>query len=158
MQKVARAIAWLFVGVIFAAPIILLAIALTSAFRQVVFLRDALRTDGTIINLRCPAQSTRHGYQCLPIFRFTAADGQIYVVESFTGGKFSDFRIGRPVHVLYLKDHPQTARIDIFRQLWVPTLIFGILGGLLAIFPALILRARMNQRRAAAFLTQSART
>ena len=149
MQTVARAIAWLFVGVIFVAPIILLAVALTSAFRQAVFLRDAVRTDGTIINLRCPEQSTRHGYQCLPIFRFIAADGQTYMVESDTGGKFSDFRIGRPVHVLYLRDHPQTARIDSFRQLWVPTLIFGILGGLIAIFPALILRARLNQRRAA---------
>jgi len=147
MNTMARALAYLLFGFLYAVPLILLALASTLAFKRVVFVHDALRTDGTIINIRCPNQSTRHGYQCLPIFRFTATDGQIYIVESPTGGNFSDFKIGEPVKVLYPKDQPHTARIDSFAHLWATPLIFAALGASIGIFPLMISRARWRQRR-----------
>lgn len=142
---IARLIGYLFVGVLCAPPVILLAIALTTAIPRVAFVYNAITTDGKIVAKRCPNQATRHGYQCLPIFRFTASDGQPYTVESSTGGNYSDFVIGRRIKVLYLNDHPQTARIDSFSQLWVVPLIFFFLSGVFAIFPAMILKARFQQ-------------
>jgi hypothetical protein len=52
---------------------------------------------------------------------------------------------GEPLKVLYINHHPETARIDSFKQLWVPPLIFAFLGGILTIFPALILKARRSR-------------
>lgn len=145
MRTLARAIAYLFVGVICAAPVILLAVALTTAINRANFVYKAIRADGRIIGVRCPNQSTHHGYQCLPIFRFTASDGETYMAESATGGDSSDFVVGEPLKVLYINHHPETARIDSFTQLWVPPLIFAFLGGILSIFPALILKARRSR-------------
>lgn len=147
MNTLARAIACLFFGVLYAVPLILLVLASTMACKRAFFIHNALRTDGVIINMRCPNQSTRHGYQCLPIFRFTATDGQTYIVESPTGGNSSDFKLREPIKVLYLKDNPQNARIASFAHLWATPLIFAVLGGLIGVFPLIISRARSRQRR-----------
>jgi len=154
MNTLARAIAFLLLGFLYAVPLILLAVAFTLAGKRAVFVHDALQADGAIIALNCPNQTKRHGYQCLPIFRFTAADRQTYMVESPTGGNASDFKIGDPVKVLYLKDNPQNARIDSFAHLWATPLIFAVLGALIGIFPLMITRARWRQRRSEADLLQ----
>lgn len=154
MQTLARIIVYGVVGILCTAAAILLAVACTTAAKRALFVNQALRANGAIIEVRCPELSTRHGYQCAPVFRFAANDGQTYMVLSTTGGNFSDFRVGEPVAVLYLKDHPETARIDSFRQLWASPLVFAFLGGVVAILPIQVVRGIRRQRRVAAGFTQ----
>jgi hypothetical protein len=154
MQQLGRAILYGVLGILCAATAILLAVACTTATKRVLFVNRALRADGAIVDVRCPQQSTRHGYQCRPVFRFTAVNGQTYLVLSPTGGNFTDFRLGQPVPVLYLQDHPESARIGSFRHLWASSLVFAFLGAVIAIFPIQLVRGMRRQRRMMAGLTQ----
>lgn len=150
---VLRVIAYGIVGIMCAVGVILLAIALRSAVDQAMFVHDAVRANGTIIDVRCTSKSLRHGYQCTPVFRFTSNDGQMYMILSRTGGNFNDFRVGTPVAVLYLSDHPATAQIDSFAQMWAFAVIFAVLGLVILFFPLQILRAQWRQRRLTAGIT-----
>jgi hypothetical protein len=156
---VARAIASLFIGVLWAVSVFLLAVALTLFVHSAIFVHNAFHTNGVVIEMRemrSINRTARPAYK--PVFRFTANDGQTYVVASNTGGPLSDFAIGELVKVLYIKNRPKTARIDSFAQLWFLPLIFGILGGTATILLVQIGRVRSRQRRRAAGITQSSET
>lgn len=141
-----RLIAYGFVGAFcLVGPLFLLA-ALGSAVHRAVFIHSALRAEGTVIEMR-PTHSTRTGAGAfIPVFRYTADDGRVYIIVSDVTVRRFSFSPGEQVSVLYQQGRPENARIDAFTPLWLYPLIFGIVGAAFSSIPALILVNRMRQR------------
>ena len=144
-----RLVAFGFIGVFCLAGPLFLLVALNSAVHRAVFVRTALHTEGTVIEMR-PTHSTRHdaGMDIL-VFRFIADDGRTYIIVSDVSARPSSYFVGEQIAVLYQRGHPETARLDAFAPLWLFSLIFGMVGAAFTSIPALIFVSRMQQRRRA---------
>ena len=144
---IARLIAYFFVGVLCAVGPLLLLIAIALSIPTARFVFTSTAADGKIIYLQ-RAYSRRFSKEVYkPAVRFTANDGQthIFVADSRTG--LVPLKPGDAIRVLYIKDHPETARIDTFPQLWMPQLILGIVGVFFTIVPLrIMLRKRTLSR------------
>lgn len=141
---VPRLIAYGFLSAFCVVGPLFLLIALGSAAHRAAFIHTALRSQGTVIEMR-PTHTTRHGAGAyIPVFRFRADDGRTYIIVSDVFVQPSSFSLGQQVTVLYQQGHPETARIDAFTPLWLFPLIFGIVGAAFSSIPALIL---VNRRR-----------
>ena len=140
---IARLIAYFFVGVLYAVGPLLLLIAIATSVPTARFVLSSTATDGKIIYLQrvYSRQFSKEVYK--PVVRFTANDGQahIFVADSRMG--LVPLKAGDTIRVLYLKDHPETARIDMIPQLWMPQLILGFFG---AIFTVLSVRIQIRRR------------
>jgi hypothetical protein len=141
---VARLIAYVFVGSFCIAGPLCLLIALGSALQRAALIYSGLRAEGTVI-AKQQRGSTRVTYA--PIFQFAASDGRTYVVSSDVYGRESAFKYGEHVHVLYRRDHPESARLDAFAPLWTFPLVFGVVGAAFSVIPALVLASWMRRRR-----------
>lgn len=157
-KGVQYAVAYLMLGILCAVGLLVLGIGLRAAVRQMIFVHSAISTTGKIIDMQQtrPGRSTGHRYK--PEFRFTAGNGQMYFVVSSTAGSYSDFRTGQSVEVFYLSEHPETARINTFGQLWAFPVIFCALGCIVLFFPVRILRAILRQRNPAIGTTRLSAT
>jgi uncharacterized protein DUF3592 len=144
-----RLIAYGFLGAFCLVGPLFLLIALDSAVHRAVFIHTALRAEGTVIEMR-PTHSSRTGAGTyIPVFRYTADDGQAYIVVSDVSVRRLSLSEGEQVRVLYQQGHPENARIDAFTPLWLYPLIFGIVGAAFSSIPALILVSRIRQRSGA---------
>jgi hypothetical protein len=97
--------------------------------RTLHFAHDAIRTSGTIIEMRQGKGEYGRIERYAPTFRFQDAEGRQHTVSS----KFyssQEFHSGEIVAVLYLADNPQTARIDSFWQMWGLSSCAGIFGSI----------------------------
>jgi hypothetical protein len=130
---IARLIAYFFVGVLYAVGPLLLLIAIASSIPTAEFVLASTATDGTIVELE-RVYSKRHRYVYEPVFRFTANDGQTHMIRSDSNTALVPFKRGDRIRVLYLKDHPETARVDTLPQLWMPQLILAVLGAVFTAF------------------------
>jgi hypothetical protein len=141
-----RLIAYGFVGAFCLVGPLFLLVALGSAVHRAVFIHTALRAEGSVIEMR-PTHSTRTGAGAfIPVFRYTANDGRVYIIVSDVTVRRLSFSPGEQVSVLYQQGHPENARIDAFTPLWLYSVIFGIVGAAFSSIPALILVNRMRQR------------
>ena len=139
---IARLIAYFFVGVLYAVGPVLLLIAIVSSIPTAEFVLASTATDGKIVELE-PIYSKRYRYVYEPVFRFTANDGQTHMLRSYSNTSFVPFKPGDRIRVLYITDHPETARIDSFAQLWMPQFVLGVLG---AMFSAISVRIQIRRR------------
>ena len=145
---IARLIAYFFVGVVLHAvgPLLLL-IAIVSSIPKVEFVRNSVVSDGTIIALQ-PMYSRRFSKEVYrPVVRFADGYGQtrLFVADSRSG--IDHLKPGDSVRVLYLRNHPETARIDTIAQLWMPQLILAFIGVVFVVFSVRILIRRKNLSR-----------
>lgn len=131
---IARLIAWFFVGIIYAVGPTMVIIAVAISVPTVRFVNAAIATDGKIIGLNRVYLPRRSKEVYLPVFRFTANDGQPHMIMADSNTNLVPFKPGDHVRVIYLKDHPETARIDSIAQLWMPQLIFAFFGTLFIVF------------------------
>jgi len=116
------------------------------------FIHTALRADGTVIWME-PVRTTRTGAGTyFPVFRFTASDDRLHIINSEVSVPFSTFKRGDRVRVLYQQSNPEIARIDAFSTLWQESLVVGIWGAVWSSIPLLILVIR-KRRRASSDLT-----
>jgi hypothetical protein len=146
----ARLIVYGFIGAFGLVGVLFLLIAAQATVQSGSFLHDALRAEGTVIELR-PVRTTRTGAgTVIPFFRFTAADGRDYVGISATSVRGSALKVGDRVGVLYLRDHPETARLNRFSALWIGSLVFGIVGASFAAVAAFAIAAILRMRRSQA--------
>jgi hypothetical protein len=123
-----------------------LLIALDMTLHRAAFIHAALRTDGTVIEMR-PVRTTRTGAgTCIPVFRFTANDSRLHIIVSDVSVGSTSFKQGEQVRVLYLASNPEIARIDAFSTLWQNSLVVGIWGLVWLGFPVLILVSRRRRR------------
>ena len=65
------------------------------------------------------------------------------MVRANSNTSFVPFKPGDRIRVLYLKDHPESARINTIPQLWMPQLILGVFG---AAFTMVAVRIQMRKR------------
>ena len=141
-----RLIVYGFVGLFCLVGPLFLLIALDSAVHRAVFIHTALRAEGTVIEMRQTHSSRTGAGTYIPVFRYTADDGQAYIVVSDVSVRRVSLSAGEQVPVLYQQSHPENARIDAFTPLWLYPLIFGIVGAAFSSIPALILVSRIRQR------------
>ena len=120
--------------------------ALNLIVHRAAFIHTAVRTDGTVIWME-PVTTTRTGAgTCIPVFRFTASDGRLHIINSDISVPYSTFKRGDQVRVLYLQSNPEVARIDAFSTLWQQSLVVGIWGAVWSGIPVLILVVRWRRR------------
>jgi hypothetical protein len=53
-----------------------------------------------------------------PVVRFALPGGQTYVVRTTSGTTPPEFQVGQHVAVIYDPQHPESALIDSWRDLW----------------------------------------
>lgn len=144
-----RLVVYGFIGAFGVVGALFLIIALDSAVHRTVFIHTALRAEGTVIEMQ-PTHTTRHwAGMYIPLVRYTADDGRMYILVSDTPVRPSSLSLRERVTVLYLQGHPETARIDAFSALWTVSLVFGIVGAAFSSIPGLILVNRIRQHRSA---------
>jgi len=144
-----RGCAWLIVGIFAGTGPLVLLLGLISAVRTGIFLATSLATDGDVIDLQ-PVRGSRGGYSYAPVFRFTADDGQIYIVTSKTSTRPAAFGRGERVKVLFDKGHPESAKIATFLQLWMFPMVAGVVGGAFSLITFAVLRRKRKAAAAAA--------
>jgi hypothetical protein len=125
--------------------------ALNLTLHRAAFIHAALRADGTVTWME-PVRTTRTGAgTCIRVFRFTANDGRLRIINSDVSVPFSTFKRGDQVRVLYLQGNPAIARIDAFSTLWQESLVVGIWGAVWSSIPVLILVIRRRRRASGEF-------
>jgi len=83
---------------------------------------------GTIDSVSEVVDQQNSGINYAPTFTFSAADGKEYTVTSGVASNPPDFEVGEHVRVRYLPNHPKSAEIDSFWQLWLVSVVCGGLG------------------------------
>src|ERR1700733_5334741 len=141
---IARLIAYLFLGVLHAVGPLLLLIAIVSSIPKVEFVRNTVVSDGTIIALQAmySRQFSKEVYK--PVVRFADGNGQTYLFVADSRSGIDPLKPGDSVRVLYLRNHPETARLGTIAQLWMPQLILAFIGVVFVVFSMRILFRRQN--------------
>ena len=143
---IARLIAYFFVGVLcIVGPLLLLIAAITSV-PKIEFVCNSTAAEGKIISLERVYSIQRSKDVYKPVVRFYDGDGKIHIFVADSRAGFHLLQDGDRVPVLYLKDHPEIARIDTISQLWMPQPLMAFLGTLLLVFPVRILKQRSQLR------------
>lgn len=118
-----------------------LLIALGFGIYSLHFTLAAARTNGTVIEMQSEVEkqddSTITSYA--PTFRFQDAAGVQHTVSSSFFQSPPGFHVGDAVVVLYLPNHPQTAHIDDFWELWGFPAFGGILGAVLLLVGLIVM-------------------
>jgi hypothetical protein len=116
--------------------------ALDLALHRARFVLDAVATEGTVTWME-PVGTTRTGAgTCVPVFRYTAGDGRMHIVNSDVSVPAATFQRGERVRVLYLPGNPEAARIDAIWTLWQESLVVAAWGTVWSSVPVLIIVAR----------------
>lgn len=147
-----RLIAYGLIGILCVPGPLGLLFALNLTLHRAAFIHTALRTDGTVIWMEAMRTTRTGAGTYIPVFRFTANDGRLHIINSDVSVPFSTFKRGDRVDVLYLQSNPEIAHIEAFSTLWQESLVVGIWGAVWSIIPALILVIRWR-RRASSELT-----
>ena len=90
------------------------------------FLKDALVTEGTVVELVRSRSSDSTTYR--PVVEFKTEDGSLVEFTSGAGSNPPSYSKGETVEVLYQQDSPEQAKINGFFSLWGLTLIVGVMG------------------------------
>jgi Protein of unknown function (DUF3592) len=143
-----RLIAYVLIGIFCLPGPLGLIFALDLTLHRAAFIHTALRADGTVIWME-PVRTSRVGAgTAIPVFRFTANDGRLHIINSDVSVPFSTFKRGDRVDVLYLQSNPEIAHIDAFSTLWQKSLVMGVWGAAWSSIPVLILVMRRRRRAA----------
>lgn len=95
------------------------------------FLKEAIRAEGTVIELIQSRSDDSMAYY--PVVVFASQDGKEIEFTSPSGSNPPSYSTGQTVEILYLPTEPQKAEINSFFSLWGLT---AILGGMGSIFSA----------------------
>ena len=106
------------------------------------FLATAYTTTGVVLALEA-YQDSDGDTLYRPVLRFRTHEGEETEFRTNVGSSSDRFEVGQRLDVLYNPEEPSDARIQSFMQLWLPTLILGVLGGVFVlvggIFTAVLL-------------------
>jgi hypothetical protein len=141
-----RLIAYFFVGCLYAVGPLLLLIAIASSVPTARFISAGIAADGTIIDLNRVYLPSRSKEVYLPVFRFTADDGQTHMIMANSNANWIPFKRGDHVRVVYLKDHFETARIDSIPQLWMAQIILAFIGAVFCALSIWMIRRKSGNR------------
>jgi hypothetical protein len=108
----------------------LLVAALISAIHTWRFTRAALKTSGTVIEMRERTDKDSGSVSYSPTFRFQDSGGAQHTVSSSLYSSPPEFHVGDNVPILYRGESPETARIDSYSQVWGLSCLLGIIGSI----------------------------
>lgn len=93
-------------------------------------IEQMIPTTGIITKLdtRAVGRRRHRNRVAFPTVQFQAASGQPVEFESTVGSRPAIGKVGDAIGVLYHPTDPQRARISTFGQIWLPTLVFGLMG------------------------------
>jgi hypothetical protein len=114
-------------------------IAIGTALHTSHFIHHASHADGIVTKLTARNNDSGSIYY-VPTFIFKTSTSQQISIDSDTGSNPSGFAVGEHVRVLFDPDEPQNARIATTAQLWLFSMIFGIIGVLLLPIGIFLLR------------------
>jgi hypothetical protein len=109
---IARLTAYFFLGVLHTAGPVLFLIAIISSIPKAEFVCNSVVADGIVVGLQ-PVyfrQFSKDIYH--PVVRFTDAGRRAHLFMAPNRGGLVPLKPGDSVSVLYLKGHPETARIN----------------------------------------------
>ncbi|MBD1915729.1 MULTISPECIES: DUF3592 domain-containing protein [Cyanophyceae] len=92
------------------------------------FLNDAIRTEGTVIELIQSRSDDSIMYY--PVVVFANQDGEEIEFTSLSGSNPPSYSTGQAIEIFYLPAEPQRAEINDFFSLWGMPAIFGGLGSI----------------------------
>jgi hypothetical protein len=144
----ARIVAYGFIGAFAVGSLVLLTIAIGSTLQRAVLIFSGSHAEGTVVALRQVGHLKGGANAYAPVLQFNATDGRTYVVTSDFSGPESEYGIGQHLQVLYLPDHPDSARIDAFAPLWTLPLLTGAVGAAFSFLPAIVVVTWRRRRRA----------
>jgi hypothetical protein len=143
----ARIIVFGFFGSFAVVGALFLFIAGQSLLGRLTFMNSATHTRGTILEMRA-VHTTRTGAGTMvPVFRYTASDGQSYLIVSAVSVRASAFTVGQEVPVLYRAGQPNTAVIESYGPLFMYPTVFGIVGAAFFTLPAILFLRYFRMRR-----------
>ncbi|HEY8561662.1 MAG TPA: DUF3592 domain-containing protein [Pyrinomonadaceae bacterium] len=93
----------------------------------VVFLRAATAAAGTVVELAAARDGDGHPTY-LPIFEYETRDGRRFRHVLTVASTPPAYRIGETATILYLRKNPQNARLKLFSELWLATLVIAVIG------------------------------
>jgi hypothetical protein len=117
-----------------------------------VFLKDAIKTEGTVIELIPSYSDGSTTYR--PTVRFINQQGKEIEFASSSSSNPPSYSEGQTVEILYLPDEPQKAEINGFFSLWGAPLILGGLGSAFFTVGASLLAVPMLKGRKENYLKQ----
>ena len=108
------------------------AVAAFFAWQSLAFLRGSVRTEGTVTDFST-WNSAPNKWHNTPTFSFIDQSGKIVTVQSKVDISSNEAPIGGRVPVVYHLSRPEDARVAFVWPLWGKTIIFFMLGLLLAV-------------------------
>ena len=126
--------AWLVCG------ILSIAVGASFAIYQTVWLYRSASARGTIVALVPFTDPEQAGITYTPRFSFRDDQGHTHVLISSYRTSPPEFTVGQHVPVLYIRNHPSSAKLDRFWELWLVPVVCAGLGAFFAISGYLLLR------------------
>ena len=114
--------------IVFALGCVALTVALASSGYMRYFTSIAQRATGVVREMHKKIDKDDKSQTYAPIFEFKDADGVQRVVSSDFYSYPPEFHVGDGVEILYLKNDPQSARINTYWQIWGISTVGAILG------------------------------
>ncbi|WP_058189076.1 DUF3592 domain-containing protein [Terracidiphilus gabretensis] len=111
-----------------------------------IFIAQSIATTGKVIRLEAQTDSENHTVNYAPVFSFVAEDGKNYTVHASAASNPPEFEEGQGVNVRYIPSNPMRASIDSGTQLWLNSLVFGVVGAVFALIGYLLLRHMQRHR------------
>lgn len=106
----------------------LLIVGFKVLLETILFLRMALRANGTVVRHNIKSSMYRS------VVTFQTQQNQTYTVTSKASSSSPLHKIGQQVTILYLPKRPADGKIQSFWEQWLIPLVFFVLGGALFIY------------------------
>ncbi|WP_199325799.1 DUF3592 domain-containing protein [Nodosilinea sp. FACHB-141] len=116
------------------------------------FLKDAIKTEGTVIELIRSQSDDSVTYQ--PVVVFVSQEGEEIEFTSPSGSNPPSYSKGQAVEIFYLPNNPQKAEINEFFSLWGLPTILGALGSIFSTVGTGLLVVPMIKEREEKYLRQ----
>jgi Protein of unknown function (DUF3592) len=114
------------------------------AIYQAVWISRSATTTGRIVGLIATKDQEQGSTSYAPQFTFEDDRGRVYTVSSGVQSNPPEFRIGEHVRIRYIENHPSSAKIDSFWQLWLVPFVCTVLG--IFLIPAGYILLRVERR------------
>jgi hypothetical protein len=127
--------------------VILVAVAILFFMRTRNFLEGSLSAEGVVVDFGTRYQDGSTYYH--PIVEYDLPNGETVVFQSGAGSKPPAYSVGEEVQVFYDPEDPKDARIDDWLDLYLVTLILGLMAFIFGILAAVFTFAAWRYRPAA---------
>ena len=130
-----RPLGWAFLG----GGLLFVALGFGMSLSSLRFLFGSATAQGTIVQVKDDPYQ-RNGRAWYPVVEYQV-DGRTYTYTG-VGSESSSYSVGQKVPIVYRPEHPDSARIHSFADLWLIPVFFGACGAAFAGMGTRVLRHR----------------